>query len=438
MTGTHSDSSADSPLDPSSASHGSLPDLDVDFIRSQFPAFSEPTLDGWAFFENAGGSYTCSQVIDRLTTFYRRLKVQPYSPYPASSEAGDWMDESYRTIAGYLNVEPDELHFGPSTSQNTYVLANAFAAPGPLVTGGEIIVSNQDHEANAGVWRRMADRSGLVMHEWKVDPETGRLSLDDLDALLSDRTRLVVFPHASNVVAHVNPVAEISARAHAVGAWTVVDGVSYAPHGLPDVDGLGADVYLFSMYKTWGPHLGAMVVRQPLWEQLANQGHYFNEGKAHYTITPAGPDHAQIASAAGVAHYLDAVYGHHFGPASDADPAERGRRVHDLFRTYEEQLLAPLLAWLRDRNDLRIVGPADPSLRAPTVAVCSAEKPVEELQKVLTAKKLMVGTGDFYAVRPLMGMNIPTKPGVLRLSFVHYTTMDEVDRLIEGLSEALG
>lgn len=416
--------------------------LDVDFVRSQFPAFSDPTLDGWAFFENAGGSYTCGQVIDRLTAYYTRLKVQPYGCYPASVEAGEWMDESYRQIAGYLNVGPDELHFGPSTSQNTYVLANAFADPGPLVAGDEVVVSNQDHEANAGVWRRLAERAGLTLREWTINPESGVLSLDDLDELLSERTRLVVFPHASNVVAHVNPVAEISARAHAVGAWSVVDGVSYAPHGLPDVTELGADVYLFSMYKTWGPHLGAMVVREPLWRQLANQGHYFNEGKPHYSLTPAGPDHAQIAAAAGVAHYLDAVYTHHFAPsvgsASEVERSERGRRVHDLFRSYEERLLAPLLAWFRDRNDVRLVGPADPVVRAPTVAAVILDRPVKEVAATLVEQKLMVGTGDFYAVRPLLGMDVATDPGVLRLSFVHYTTPQEVDRLVEGLQLALG
>jgi len=413
-------------------------EFDVHFARAQFPAFSEPSLDGWAFFENAGGSYTCGAVIDRLTTFYRQLKVQPYGSYPASATAGEWMDQSYRAIAAYLNVDSDELHFGPSTSQNTYVLANAFASPGPLATGGEIIVTNQDHEANSGVWRRMAERSNLVVREWQVDPVTGRLSLDQLNELLSERTRLVVFPHASNVVGHINPVAEISARVHDVGGWVIVDGVSYAPHGLPDVDALGADGYLFSMYKTWGPHLGAMVVRRPLWEQLANQGHYFNEAKPHYTLTPAGPDHAQIAAAAGVAYYLDAIYGNHFGPASEVDGAERGRRVHDLFRTYEEKLLAPLLAWLRDRNDVRVVGPTDPALRAPTVAIVPLEKSVAEVEAKLVDHKLMVATGDFYAVRPLIGMEIPTSPGVVRMSFLHYTTTDEVDRLIAGLDHALG
>ena len=420
--------------------------LDVDFVRSQFPAFSEPSLDGWAFFENAGGSYACRQVIDRLTTFYTKTKVQPYGPYPAAITAGEWMDESYEVMSGLLNVGVDEVHFGPSTSQNTYVLANALT---PMWTNGdEIVVSNQDHEANAGVWRRLADKPGgpnLHIKEWPVDPETGQLSLDDLDKLLTTRTKMVVFPHASNVVAHINPVAEICARAHAVGAITVVDGVSYAPHGLPDVGALGADIYLFSLYKTWGPHLGLMTIRRTLLDQMTNQGHFFNASDPRKIVTPAGPDHAQIAAAAGVAHYIDALHDHHFGgtdasgatPAGTVGVAERGRRVHDLMQAHERKLLAPLLAWLRDRNDVRIIGPADPSLRAPTVSVLPLNNPVEEVVSTLVEHKLMVGTGDFYAVRPLYGMGIALDPGVLRMSFVHYTTEAEIDQLLGGLSAAL-
>ena len=414
--------------------------LDVEFVRSQFPAFGEPSLDGWAFFENAGGSYTCRQVIDRLTEFYTRMKVQPYGPYPASIEAGEAMDASYRAFAGCLNVGVDEVHFGPSTSQNTYVLANAFR---PLwADGDEIVVSNQDHEANAGVWRRLADQ-GITVREWRIDPDSGRLAPDDLDALLTDRTRLVAFPHASNVVAHVNPVAEIADRARAAGAVTVVDGVSYAPHGLPDVAGLGADVYLFSLYKTWGPHLGLMTVKRALVDRLANQGHFFNAGDPRKVLTPAGPDHAQIAAAAGVVHYVEMLHAHHVeAPPSDQvagepGPAERARTVADLMQRHEETLLAPLLAWIRDRGDVRLIGPDDPAVRAPTVSIVPTRKPVADVVATLTEHKLMVGSGDFYAVRPLEAMAVALEPGVLRLSFLHYTTVEEIDRLIRGLSAAL-
>ena len=116
------------------------PCLDLDFVRSQFPAFAEPSLQGQAFFENAGGSYACAQVIGLLNEYYRRLKVQPYYHYPAATEAGQWMDRAHVRLGEYLNVAPDEIHLGPSTSQNTYVLAQALRKS--LKPGDEIIVTN--------------------------------------------------------------------------------------------------------------------------------------------------------------------------------------------------------------------------------------------------------------------------------------------------------
>ena len=249
-----------------------MPQLDSTFIRSQFPAFKEASLKGWGFFENAGGSYACRQVISRLTEYYTKTKVQPYYPYPASMAAGAAMDESYTRMAAYLNVGEDEIHFGPSTTQNTYVLAQAFRELWDK--SDEIIVTNQDHEANSGFWRRL-EKTGIVVKEWRVDSATGLLNPDDLDALFSSRTRLLAFPHCSNIVAHINPVAEIAAKAKAAGAWVVVDGVSYAPHGLPDVQALGADIYLFSLYKTWGPHLGLMTIKKKSSGYLAQPGTLF-------------------------------------------------------------------------------------------------------------------------------------------------------------------
>ena len=128
--------------------------LDTTFVRKQFPAFSEPSLQGWAHFENAGGSYTCGQVIQKLTSYYTQMKVQPYHAYPIAEKAGEAMDTSYTRLAAYLNVHEDEIHLGPSTSQNTYVFAHAMKDL--WEAGDEIIVTNQDHEANSGVWRKLA------------------------------------------------------------------------------------------------------------------------------------------------------------------------------------------------------------------------------------------------------------------------------------------
>lgn len=409
-----------------------MPQLDSEFIRRQFPAFNEPSLNGWGFFENAGGSYTCQQVISRLTEYYTKTKVQPYYRYPASQEAGAAMDESYSRMAAYLNVSDEDVHFGPSTTQNIYVLAHAFRQL--WETGDEIIVSDQDHEANAGFWRRL-EKTGIIVKEWRVDPRTGCLDPEDLDTMISSRTRLLAFPHCSNVIAHVNPVAGIVAKGKAAGVTVVVDGVSYAPHGIPDISALGADIYLFSLYKTWGPHLGLMTIKKELLDMLPNQGHYFNAPVIRKKMLPAGPDHAQIASVSGIADYLDTVYDHHF--TEKATPAERGRRLQKMFQTYEAGLLAPLMDWLRSRDDITIVGPQTHLNRAPTVSIIPVKKSIDEMFTVLTSRKIMAGCGHFYAVRPLLGMNIPIDTGVLRLSFVHYTTMDEVIQLIHALEDAL-
>ena len=406
--------------------------LDLEFVRSQFPAFSEPSLQGWAFFENAGGSYACRQVIDLLTRYYTRNKVQPYYPYPASMEAGAMMDASYRRMAAYLNVAESEVHFGPSTTQNVYVLAHAMR---PMWSeGDQIIVSCQDHEANAGAWRRLAER-GLVVTEWHVDRDTGILHTETLEGLFTDRTRMVAFPHCSNVIGHINPVREISQMAHAHGALSVVDGVGWAPHGFPDLKDLEADVYLFSSYKTYGPHLGVMYVGSDLMGRLQNQSHFFKEGVPRSKITPAGPDHAQIAAAAGMLDYFDALYEHHFD--APAAPDQRNRALNGLFRAHETAILEPLLEFLRSHKGVRVVGPETTVDRAPIVSIIPAGKSHKQVYEILTGHRLMLGMGDFYAVRPLMDMGIPTDPGVLRLSFVHYTSPDEIDQLIAGLERAL-
>ncbi len=401
--------------------------LDIDFVRAQFPAFSQPHLQGQAFFENAGGSYPCRQVIERLTRFYRERKVQPYAPYAVSQLAGAEMDEARARMARMLNVETEEVSFGPSTTQNTYVLAQAFAAY--CKPGDAIIVTNQDHEANSGPWRRLAER-GVEVREWKLDPETGHLPIEGLKALLDERVKLVCFPHCSNIVAEINPVAEIAALAHAAGAFVCVDGVSYAPHGFPDVAALGADIYLFSAYKTYGPHQGVMAIRRALGEALPNQGHYFNAGSLTKRFTPAGPDHAQVAACAGMADYVDALCARHGGGEQPA------RVAHDLMRAHETALLQPLLDYLANKNSVRLLGPKRAKDRAPTVAMALSE-PGEHVAAKLAPMGIMAGGGNFYGVRCLEALGIDPDHGVLRVSFVHYTAREEVEKLIQALDEVL-
>ncbi len=404
--------------------------LDIEYVRAQFPAFEVPALKGQAFFENAGGSYTSRFVIERLERFYRERKVQPYAPYEASRLGGEEMDEARARLAAMLGVANDELSFGPSTTQNTYVLAQAFRQW--MRPGEAIVVTNQDHEANTGPWRRLAE-AGIEVREWKIDPETGHLDPAALEDLLDESVRLVCFPHCSNVVGEVNPVTEITVMAHAAGAFVCCDGVSYAPHGFPNVGELGPDIYLFSSYKTYGPHQGIMVIRRELGEQLPNQGHYFNAGTLYKRFTPAGPDHAQVAACAGMADYIDALAGHH-GISGDA--AARAAGVHDLMRGHEVALLQPLLDYLSSKNAVRLLGPTAAERRAPTVAV-ELQEAAEPVAARLAAHGIMAGGGDFYAVRALQAMGVDADKGVLRLSFVHYTSEAEIAQLIGALDREL-
>lgn len=404
--------------------------LDLDFVRQQFPAFSEPSLQGQAFFENAGGSYMCQQVVDRFHTIFHERKLQPYYAFKASADLGNEMDQAHQRMARYLNVPTDEVMFGPSTSQNTYVLAQALLAR--MSPGDGIIVSGQEHEANAGVWRRLTSH-GMRVLVWEADPITGQLDLNTLDSLLDDRITMVAMTHCSNLVAEINPVRKVADMVHDANAILLVDGVSYCPHGLPDIDAIGADIYLFSSYKTYGPHQGVMVIRKSAHAALEPQSHYFNRDIPSKWMTPAGPDHVQIAAANGMLDYFDALDHHHGG----TDDAMRPRRVETLFHQAERDNLRVLLDYLGNRNDLRLLGPNDPDNRAPTVSFTSSRLSATDIGQKLAARNIMAGVGDFYAVRLLETMGVSPEDGAVRLSFVHYTSRDEINQAIAALDDIL-
>ena len=406
--------------------------LDLEFVRSQFPAFREPSLAGFAHFENAGGSYASGQTIGWLDRYYRETRVQPYYAFAPSARAGEQMDAARTRLAAWLNAGPDELHLGPSTSQNTFVLAQALRRY--LKPGDEIIVTNQDHEANVGAYARLAD-DGFVVREWKVDPETAELSRKDLEALLGPRTRLVAFTHCSNVVGSINAVREFSDLAHRAGAWAFVDGVAFAPHGLPDVQELGVDAYCFSLYKVYGPHVGAMFLKRELNAALPNQGHFFNAALPEKRFTPAGPDHAQHAAVNGVSDYFDAIADRHGAAGKPAQ--ERATAVRGLFRAHETALLQPLIDYLARHPKVRLIGRTRAAERAPTVSFVVKGRKSADVASALAAAGIGAGVGNFYAYRLVKALGIDPDDGAVRVSFVHYTSKEEIDRLVATLDTIL-
>ncbi len=403
--------------------------LDTEYARALFPAFREPSLRDWANFESASGSFTCRHVVWRLSRFYKERKVQPDWPFPASVLAAEEIGEARDRLARAFGVAPDELVFGASTTANSYVLANAFAEW--LGPGDAIVLSEQDHEATAGHWRRLA-RRGVEIRSWPIDPETGHLSESDLLPLLDERVRLVCFPHVSNVVGEINDVASLCRVIRRAGAVSCVDGVSYAPHGLPNLSKLMPDIYLVSAYKTFGPHQGLMYLRRSLAMELPAQGFECETPVPVERLGIGGADHASIAACAGIADYIDAIYDRHYKAGRDA--TARTEVVADLFLRHERELTEPLLDYLGGRSDWRLLGPRRARDRVSTFAIVLPGS-AKAAARALAERGIMAGAGDFHASGPLHAMGVDADKGVLRLSCLHYTSEAELDRLIAALDQ---
>ena len=269
--------------------------LDLDYVRSQFPALA----DGFAYFDNAGGSVVLGSVADRVRDYLLTTSVQTGASYPQSQRAVERLREARQRIALLLNAaRPEEIVLGPSTTVLCQFLARAME--GRLKPGDEIVVTDFDHESNIGPWRRLEER-GIVIKTWSLDPETLAIDLDALDALMSERTRLVAVTHTSNILGTINPVAEIARRVHARGAEIVVDAVAYAPHRAVDVQAWDVDYYVFSFYKTYGPHFAVLYGKYEKLLELDGLYHYFY-GKDKVPMT--GPNQGAM----GDGFFLCVVY----------------------------------------------------------------------------------------------------------------------------------
>ncbi len=409
--------------------------LDIQFVRDQFPAFHHESTRDWAFLENAGGSYVPHTVISRLQRFLVETKVQPHGPYDASKAGGQAIDEAHAHMAEMINADIDEIVIGSSTTMNVYVLANSMRSW--FKPNDEIVVTNQDHEANNGAWRRLSE-FGVRIREWKINPFSGELDLNSLENLLGNHTRLVCFPHCSNIVGSTNNVQEIIRRVRKTGGLTMIDGVSHAPHQAIDVKALDADFYAFSLYKTYGPHLGLLYVRRDHLQRLTSQNHeQITDGLA-LKLNPGGVNHEEAASLSGITEYFDSLYDHHF----HVPEPRRHRRItmlFDLLSDHTNRMCFHLIRYLKTVPSVRIIGNGSesPKVRAPTVSFAVKGRSSKEIASTLATHKVAVRAGSFYAWRCTQALGIDPNDGVVRASMLHYNTMEEVERLISSLEEIL-
>lgn len=407
------------------------PQLDLNFVRQQFPS------ERWRqpFFENAGGAFVPHSVISHMLSYMTEAQVQTGYPSSVSQAATKRVNAGLQAMAQFIGASDTEITLGASTSLNVYVLAQALRHL--WQPGDEIIVSDLNHESNSGPWRRL-EEFGIKIVNWPADKHTGQLSEVELEALLSKRTRLVAFPHVSNITGDINDVAMITALCHRFGALVCVDGVAYAPHRAIDVKKWNVDIYLFSFYKVFGPHLGLMYTKLDLLAKCKGQYHYFfpDDDLAH-KLNPAGPNHETIACLVGIAEYIEALYQHHFSDHS-ANYFAQTQAVFTLIAQHEERLACRFLEFVQSEPRLVLIGnnSGASSSRVPTFSLQAQGAKAQDLCKQLAAEGIATGAGHFYAKRFLDAMDLEEKE-VLRCSMAHYTTLDDVDSLTAALQTLL-
>ena len=405
--------------------------LDIDYVRSQFPAFKDPISKDWSFFENAGGSYVPKNVIDKLTEFMTSTKVQPYAEYPMSKIAGENMDKATELFARMINAKNNEILIGGSTSINLYVLSNALK--NNLSPGDEVIVTNQDHEANISPWRRLEDHGAKII-EWKFNLNDHELKISELEKLINSKTKILAVTHCSNIVGSVNNLKKICDIAHQHNVIVIGDGVSYAPHGFPNVKELGVDFYTFSLYKTYGPHLALLYGREEILKKLPNQNHEFLQGQYPYTINPGGPNHEELVSLIGIYEYFDNLYNHHYNN-TNVNILEKISKINNLISEHEEEIANPILNYLDSREDLNLIGKnkITNKNRAPTISFYSKKKSSKEISNNLYRYKIATRNDNFYAWRCLKYLGINTDDGVVRLSMTHYNNSQDTINVLNAL-----
>jgi cysteine desulfurase family protein (TIGR01976 family) len=409
----------------------SIKPLDLDYVRSQFPGLNR----GWTFFDNAGGSQILKGAVERINTFLYEKNVQIGGSYEVSQAAAAALYEARTAAMHLVNARrPEEIVFGNSTTALLQNLARAMHSQ--LSAGDEIIITVSDHESNIGPWDRLQER-GVILKIWPLNRDTLTLDLADLAPLMSDRTKLVCVTHCSNILGSINPIREIADFVHARGAKICVDAVAYAPHRAVDVQAFDVDYYVFSLYKTYGPHYALMYGKYDLLLELDTLYHYFyGRDKVPGKLEPGNPNYELAYSTCGIVDYLVSL-GEQAGETGSI--RQKIEAAYGAITAQEDALTERLLTYLRSRNDCTIVGQSvnRESRRVPTIAFRFDGRDAADLCKAMDNEKIAMRFGDFHSRRLAEYLGLTDHGGMLRVSMVHYNTIEEVDRFTMALDRIL-
>jgi cysteine desulfurase family protein (TIGR01976 family) len=381
--------------------------LDVAAVRERFTALQR----SMAFFDGPGGTQTPDSVVEAIASHLREANANLGGPFETSRRSDEVVDVAHEAAARFLGASPAEVGFGQNMTTLNFGLTRTLGRE--LSAGDEIVVTRLDHDANVSPWLELARDLDLVVRHADLREEDCTLDYADLEAQLSERTRVVAFPWASNAVGSITDVRRVADLAHEAGALAWVDAVHFAPHGPMDVAAVGADVLVCSPYKFFGPHLGLFFGRREVLERWRP-----------YKVRPSANDPVS----------------HRF---------ETGTLAHELLAgctaaiEYVESIgWDPIVAWERELGQrfldalpdaYRLHGLNSMEGRTPTFALTHPKRTPDELAIALAERDIAAWPGNYYALEIMERLGLAD--GCLRVGIVHYNTAEEVDRLLEALAE---
>jgi len=381
--------------------------LDIEAVRARYSALDRRL----AFFDGPGGTQCPDEVIAAIAGYLREDNANIGAPYETSIRTVELIERARAAAGRFLQCHPDEMAFGQSMTSLNFLLTRALGRM--LEPGDEIVCTRLDHDANVSPWLALAEDLGVVVRFADVHDDLS-LDLENLESQLSERTRVVAFPIASNAVGTTPDVARIVELAHGAGALAWADAVHYGPHGPIDVAGWDVDVLLCSPYKFFGPHMG-----------LAFGKRDFLESLKPYKVRPAADDpvgrrfehgtlqHELLAGFLAAVEYIESL-------------------GWEAMTTHERGLGQQFLDGLPDKVELYGLGTMEG--RVPTFAFNLPGRTSEEVATELAAREIAVWHGDYYAIEIMKQLGLE-ETGAVRAGFVHYNTADEVDRLLTALDE---
>ena len=411
--------------------------FDLESVRSQFPAFNR-TVEGHpvVFLDGAAGSQGPSRVAAAVSGYLIGTTANHGGPFATSVESDAMLDAAHQAAADFLGTaDPDTVAFG--ANMTTLTLAVSRALSSTWQPGDRILVSRLDHDANVTPWTLAAHDAGVAVDHIDIHPDTATLDLDTLHDRITDSTRLVAIGAASNLSGSINPVTEITQAAHRVGALVFVDAVHLAPHRLLNVEAWDCDLLACSAYKFFGPHVGLLWGRRNLLESL----------KA-YKLRPASnqlPDkwmtgtgnHEGIAGVGEAIEYLADL-----GRGVDPTAESRRQALATAFRAignHERELSLGLLDGLVRLPGVTIHGITDADLidqRVATYSITHDQLSPGELAEHLARRGIFTWAGNHYALPVTEALGLEPG-GTLRISALHYNTLEEIERTISALGDVL-